>query len=68
MSPWLFNLFMDGVMKEFKASILNGEVKFGMRENTGKVSSMVFADDTILMAESENNLQRYVSAFVRVCE
>ena len=25
MSPWLFNLFMDGVMKEFKANILNGE-------------------------------------------
>ena len=26
MSPWLFNLFMDGVKKEFKASILNGGV------------------------------------------
>ena len=24
MSPWLFNLFMDGVMKEFKANILEG--------------------------------------------
>ena len=28
----------------------------------------MFADDTTLMAENENNLQRYVSAFVRVCE
>ena len=28
---------MDGVMKKFKASILNGGVKFGMGENTGKV-------------------------------
>ena len=28
----------------------------------------MFADDTTLMAESENNLQRYVSAFVRVCK
>ena len=68
MSPWLFNLFMDGVMKEFKANILHGGVKFGMRENAGKVSGLLFADDTTLMAESENNLQRYVSAFVRVCE
>ena len=68
MSPWLFNLFMDGVMKEFKANILNGGVKFGMGENAGKVSGLLFADDTTLMAESENNLQRYVSAFVRVCE
>ena len=64
MSPWLFNLFMDGVMKEFKANILNGGVKFGMGENAGKVSDLLFADDTTLMAESENNLQRYVSAFV----
>ena len=29
MSPWLFNLFMDGVMKEFKANILQEGVKFG---------------------------------------
>ena len=26
MSPWLFNMFMDGVMKEFKANILQGGV------------------------------------------
>ena len=68
MSPRLFNLFMDGVMKKFKASILIGGVKFGMGENTGKVSGLLFADDTTLMAKSKNNLQRYVSAFVRVCE
>ena len=46
-------------MKEIKASILNGGVKFGMGENTGKVSGLLFADDTTLMAESEDNLQRY---------
>ena len=55
-------------MKEFKANILNGGVKFGIGENASKVSGLLFADDTTLMAESENNLQRYVSAFVRVCE
>ena len=35
-----------------------------MGENTGRVSGLLFADDTTLMTESENNLQR----FVRVCE
>ena len=39
-----------------------------MGENADKVSGMLFADDTTLMAESENSLQRYLSAFVRVCE
>ena len=33
MSPWLFILFMDGVMKEFKVNIMQGGVKFGMRGN-----------------------------------
>ena len=68
MSLWLFYLFMDGVMKEFKANTLHGGLKFGMGENTGRVSSLLFADETTLMAESEKNLHRYVSAFVRVCE
>ena len=39
-----------------------------MGGNTGKVSGLLFADDTTLMAESESNLQKYISAFVRVCE
>ena len=39
-----------------------------MGENAGKVSGLLFADDTTLMAESDSNLQRYVSTFVRVCE
>ena len=49
MSPWLFNLFMDGVMKEFKANILHGRVKFGMRENTGRVRGLLFVDNTTLI-------------------
>ena len=57
MSPWFFNLFMDGVMKEFKAKILQGGVKNGMVENTGRVSGLLFAHDTTLMAKSESNLQ-----------
>ena len=61
-SPWLFNLLMNGLTKEFKAKILKEGVKFGMGENRGRVSGL-FADDTTLMAESESNLQRYASAF-----
>ena len=36
LSPWLFNLFMDGVMKELKANILQRGVKFGMGKNAGR--------------------------------
>ena len=51
---------MDGVVKEFKTNIVQGAVKFGMGGNTGRVSGLLFAD--------ESNLQRNGSAFVRVCE
>ena len=40
-----------------------------MKENAGRVSGLLFSDDTTLMAESESNLQRYVYkcvAFVSV--
>ena len=47
---------------------MQGGVKFGVGENTDRVSDPLLADDTTLMAESESNLQRYESAFVRVCE
>ena len=40
MSPWLYNLFMDGVMREFKAGILQGRVKFSTRGNTSKLSGL----------------------------
>ena len=59
---------MDGVMKEFKANILHGGVKFGMRENTGRMSGLLFADDTTLMAESEDNLQRYIYIYKCICK
>ena len=50
-------LFMGGVMKEFKANILQRGAKIGMGEHTGRVNGLLFADDKTLMAESESNLQ-----------
>ena len=32
------------------------------------MNGLLFANDTTLMVESASNLQRYISAFVRVCE
>ena len=34
----------------------------------GRVSGLLFVDDTTLINKSESNLQRHVTAFVRVCE
>ena len=54
MSPWLFNIYMDGVVREMKAKIR--QRKGAKIQWVGKRWWMVaslFADDTVLLAESE---------------
>ena len=69
MSPWLFNVYMDGVVREVKMRTLGRGVK--LREQNGReweVSQLLFADDTALVADSEERLQRLVDEFGVVCE
>ena len=65
MSPWLFNMFVDGVVREVGVSTfgVGVEMSGGM-----KVSQLLFADDTVLVANSEAMLRRLVKEFGRVCK
>ncbi len=51
--PMAFNLYMDGVIREMKAKV--GDVGVEMCVNGGKwvLNIILFADDTVLIAESE---------------
>ncbi len=53
MSPWLFNIYMDGFMREVKGEV--GEVGVRMYAEGRKwvLNSILFADDTVLIAENE---------------
>ena len=69
MSPWLFNIFMDGVVREINARL--GERGLGLIEGNGGrnwvLNQVLFADDTALVADSEEGLQQLVTEFGRVC-
>ncbi len=67
MSPWLFNIFMSGCMREIKAKI--GKIGAGLKLNgvDWSVAACLFVDDTMLLAESERKLQRVVDQFHSVC-
>ena len=56
MSPWLFNMYMDGVVRE----VYNRVNGMGVSMCTGGVwwvlSQLLFADDIALMAESAEQL------------
>ena len=69
MSPWLFNVYMDGVVREVNVRVLGKGLEL-LSENRGRleINQLLFAEDTALVADSEDKLCRLVSEFGRVCE
>ena len=69
MSPWLFNIYMDGVVKEVSERVQGSGL--GLIGEDGlryEVSQLLFADDTALVADSVEELERLVHEFDRVCK
>ncbi len=69
MSPWFFNSYVDGVIREMKTKV--GEVGMEMRVNDGKwiqLNAVLSDDDTVLIAENESDLQKLVNVFNSVCK
>ena len=71
MSPWLFNLFMDSVVKEVKVNTQEKGLALwdiGTKCKWEKeVSMLLFADDTVLVSDSRDKLQCLVEKFSRAC-
>ena len=53
MSPWLFNVYMDGVVRVVNVRVL-GKGLVLLRANGGRfeINQLLFADDTALVADS----------------
>ena len=47
MSPWLFNIFMDNIVREAKQRF-----EGGVEMETGTIQLLLFADDLMLVTES----------------
>ena len=54
MSPWLFNVYMNGVVRELNVRVLGKGLKL-LSANVGRfeINQLLFADDTALVAVSE---------------
>ena len=59
MSPWLFNIFMDRVVKDMNR--LEKGPKFWQNGNNSEIYVLLFADDTVLVADSKGKLLDLVS-------
>ena len=67
MSPWLFNIYMDGVMKEVKQGMSNKGVQLVCGKIEWRISDLLYADDVAFVAESGSELNEMVNKFNRVC-
>ena len=62
MYPWLFNVYMEGVVREVNVRVLGKGLEL-LSANGGRfeINQLLFADDTALVADSEEKLCRLVS-------
>ena len=67
MSLWLFNVYMDGVVREVNVWVHGKGLGLLSANCFGfEINQLLFADDTALLADSEEKLCRLVSEFGRV--
>ena len=63
-SPWLFNIYMDGVGKKVNARILGRSLSLVNSDNgEWKINQLLFADDTAVVADSEEKFCQLVEEF-----
>ena len=67
MSPWLFNVYMDALMKEVKMGMERRGVRFQEEEREWRLTGLLYVDDLGLCGESEEDLRAMVRRFVEVC-
>ena len=69
MPLWLFNLYIDGVEREVNARVLGRGLELvDGNDSEWELNQLLFADDTVVVADSERKLCQLMTEFGRVCE
>src|SRR5678816_490260 len=68
MSSWLFNLYMDGVMKELEVEVAGDSIRMMENGREWIVPYLLHVDDLVLCCESEESLRGLAERFGRVCK
>ena len=63
LSPWLFNVFMDRIMREVK-----DRIQGGVQLTTTQVQMLLFADDMIVCTEKKEDMERNLAEMRVVME
>ena len=69
MSPWLFNMYMDGFLREVNERVLGKGVELvGWEGYVWRVNQLLYADDRVLIGNSREDLQWLLDEFDIVCK
>ena len=66
MSPWLFNVYMDAVIKEVKRGMERRGMRF-QEEEGRELPGLLYANDLVLCGELEEDLKVMVGCFAEMC-
>ena len=64
---WLFNVYMDAVMKELKTGMGRGGVRLPKEGRGWILLGLLYADDLVLCSDLEEDLRAIVGRFIEVC-
>ena len=64
MFPWLFNVYIDAVMKEVKMGMGRRGVRFQEEGREWRLPGLLYAGDLVLCGELEEKLRAKVGCFV----
>jgi len=68
LSPILFSLFLNDLESYFSSNNnLNG-TSFQTAENERMIEFLLYADDTVLLSESQNDLQNLLNEYEKYCD
>ena len=67
MSPWLFYVYMDGMMKEVKVGMRRMGVRFLQKRREWRLFGILYTNDLVLCSESKEDLKVMVGHLVEMC-
>ena len=65
---WLFNVYMDTVMKELKMGMGRMVLRFQEEGREWRLPCLLYADELVLCSESEEDLREMEGHFFEVCK
>ena len=67
MSPWVFDVYVDAVMKGVKMGMERMGMRFMEKRREWRLPSFLYADVLVLCGESAEDLKAMVGRFLELC-